>query len=69
MKIKTFKIGGSVKIIDRAGKENFLTVEMMDGHIALMNKSGGVAMTRSLITDGDTQYFTVRDQKFTRKTI
>jgi len=50
--MKTAKIGSSIKTIDRNGKENFFTVEMMRGDIALVNKNGTLAMTRVLKDDG-----------------
>ena len=66
---KSFRIGASIKVIDRAGKESFYSVHMMRGDIALMNKNGSVAMTRVLRTDGDTQYFMINGVRYERGTI
>lgn len=44
--MKRARLGSSIKVIDRAGKEKWYTVESMKGNIALINKDGSIAMTR-----------------------
>ena len=45
-KIKEVRLGSSIKVLDRAYKESWYTVESIRGDIALMNKNGSIAMTR-----------------------
>ncbi len=51
--IRQTKIGSSIKVFDRVGKEKFFKVEVMRGEIALFNPSGTLACTR-VRSDEDT---------------
>jgi len=44
--MKQVRLGSSIKVLDRANRESWYTVEGMRGDIALYNENGTLAMTR-----------------------